>query len=42
MENSNMQIIREDEINEFNTLWNNTNPHVTVYSYTTSAQTKIL
>lgn len=32
----------EDEINEFNTLWNNTNPHVTVYSYTTSAQTQIL
>lgn len=32
----------EDEINEFSTLWNNTNPHVTVYSYTTSAQTQIL
>lgn len=32
----------EDEINEFDSLWNNTNPHVTVYDYTTSAQAQIL
>lgn len=32
----------EDEINEFDSLWNNTNPHVTVYDYTVSAQAQIL
>lgn len=32
----------EDEINEFDALWNNTNPHVTVYEYTTSAKEQIL
>lgn len=32
----------EDEISEFNSLWNNTNPHVKVYEYTKSAQSQIL
>lgn len=32
----------EDEIAEFDSLWNNTNPHLNVYDYTTSAKTQIL
>lgn len=31
-----------DEVAEFDALWNNTNPHVTVYDYTVSAKTQIL
>ena len=32
----------EDEKNEFDALWNDTNPHVKVYDYTVSAKLKIL
>lgn len=32
----------EDEKSEFDALWNDTNPHVTVYDYTVSAKLKIL
>ena len=32
----------DDEIAEFDSLWNNTNPYVNVYDYTTSAKTQIL
>ena len=31
-----------DERNEFNSLWNNTNPHVKVYDYTESAKANVL
>ena len=31
----------EDECAEFNALWTDSNPHVTVYDYTVSAQKKI-
>lgn len=31
-----------DEVEEFDALWNNTNPHVSVYDYTVSAQAQIL
>lgn len=32
----------EDECSEFEALWNNTNPHVSVFDYTVSAQKQIL
>lgn len=32
----------EDEVAEFDSLWNNTNPYVTVYNYTVSAEKQIL
>lgn len=31
-----------DEVDEFDALWNNTNPHMTVYDYTVSAQAQVL
>ncbi len=38
---SDMDII-EDECAEFDALWNGSNPHVSVYDYTTSAKAKLL
>ena len=32
----------DDEVAEFDALWSNTNPHVTVYDYTVSARAQIL